>query len=90
MYQAGTKYILGIKPELEGLSINPCIPEEWDGFIAERKFRGNTYRISVENPDHVSRGIKSISVNGKTIDGNIIPADIDETKQVLSVRVMMG
>lgn len=93
MYQAGTKYILGIKPAIDGLEINPCIPEEWDGFEAVRKFRGNTYNIEVKNPEHVSKGIKSISVNGKEISGNIIPVDSEDTAQTrhaLTVRVIMG
>lgn len=87
MYQAGTKYILGIKPALDGLEINPCIPNEWDGFTAVRKFRGKVYHIDVKNPDHISRGIKSIKVNGKEISENVIPVQIGQT---ISVQVIMG
>jgi len=90
MYQAGTKYILGIKPAIEGLEINPCIPEEWDGFQAERKFRRNIYKIDVKNPDHISKGIKSIIVDGKEISGTVIPADADASDQTFSVLVIMG
>lgn len=75
-YYSLTQYILGIKPVYEGIQINPCIPHDWDGFTAERRFRGKTLSIKVENPSKVCCGIKSLSVNGKKLDGNIIPADI--------------
>ncbi|MBN1562451.1 MAG: glycosyl transferase [Anaerolineae bacterium] len=73
MYQAGTQWILGIQPTHTGLSVNPCIPQAWDGFTATRKFRGATYQITVTNPDHVSKGVKSFSVDDRVIDGHIVP-----------------
>lgn len=85
MYQAGTKYILGIKPELKGLSINPCIPSIWDGFTAERVFRGKLYKIDVRNPLHICKGIKSLTVNGTKIEGHIIPESITKDKDILKV-----
>lgn len=88
MYQAGTKYILGIKPALDGLEINPCIPKEWDGFTVIRKFRGNSYHIEVENPRHLSKGIRSITVDGVDINGRIIPYT-SRNEDVL-VKVVMG
>src|SRR5690606_19619180 len=72
-YQAATKYILGIQPSFKGLVIVPCIPKEWEGFRVVRKFRGDTYIIEVENPTHVSKGIKKLVVDGKEIPGNVIP-----------------
>ena len=90
MYQAGTKYILGIKPALEGLEINPCIPKEWDGFQAQRKFRNNTYKIEVKNPDHISKGIKSITVDGKELSGSVIIADSESSDMTFTVLVTMG
>lgn len=72
-YQAAVKYILGIQPTFGGLKIDPCIPGEWDGFTMTRVFRGAIYDIRVRNPRHVQRGIKSIQVDGKEFDGNVIP-----------------
>jgi len=87
-YQAATKYILGVNPQHEGLEINPCIPKSWDGFTAKRKFRGSTYEIEVKNPNHVSKGVASVKVDGKEIEGNILPIFNDgKTHQV---EVMMG
>lgn len=75
-YYSLTQYILGIRPEYDGLVIDPCIPESWSGFTAERIFRGKKIRIQVENPARVQKGIKKLSVNGTEISGNCIPANI--------------
>lgn len=88
MYQAGTQYILGIRPTYTGLLIDPCIPREWDGFEVTREFQGATYAITVQNPDHVCKGIQSITVDGQPIDGNTVPAFGDGA--VHRVVVMMG
>jgi len=72
-YQAGTKYILGIRPTFQGLQVDPCIPTDWSGFRATRKFRGATYEIEVQNPEGISKGVKSMIVNGETVSGNIVP-----------------
>ncbi|MDW5288029.1 GH36-type glycosyl hydrolase domain-containing protein [Formosa sp. PL04] len=72
-FYAITQYILGVKPDYNGLSINPCIPKEWDGFDMTRKFRGATYNIEVVNPNHNSKGVAKISVNGKEMNTHIVP-----------------
>jgi cellobiose phosphorylase len=72
-YQAGTQYILGIRPIYEGLQVNPCIPAKWDSFKVTREFRKAIYQIEVKNPDHVCKGIKSVKVDGKEIAGNVVP-----------------
>jgi len=87
-YQAATKHILGLNPQHDGLEINPCIPKSWDGFTARRKFRNTFYEIEVKNPDHISKGITSVKVDGKQIDGNVVPVFADgKTHQV---EVVMG
>jgi len=72
-YQAATQYILGIRPDYAGLTIDPAIPREWGGFRVERRFRGAIYDIEIRDPDHVGRGLKSLTVNGTTIAGATIP-----------------
>lgn len=73
-FVAISQYILGVKPQYNGLQIDPSIPHEWDGFKISRQFRGATYNVSVSNPNHVCSGVKSMTVDGKPVDGNIIPA----------------
>jgi cellobiose phosphorylase len=74
-YVAITQWILGIRPEFDGLRIDPCIPPEWDGFTAERSFRGNRFHIKVHNPQHVSWGVVRFEVDGQAMTGNIMPVD---------------
>ncbi len=88
VYQAATKYILGIRPQHTGLKIDPCIPKNWERFKAVRKFRDSTYNISVRNPDKVSKGVTKITVDGNQIDGNIVP--IFNDNKIHNIKVIMG
>jgi cellobiose phosphorylase len=85
MYQAGTRYILGVRPTYDGLQIDPCIPAAWDGFDVTRVFRGATYQITVRNPDHVCKGVSSFEVDGEPLEGNVAPIfeDGDEHRVVV-------
>jgi N,N'-diacetylchitobiose phosphorylase len=74
-YFSATQYILGLRPELDGLRIDPCIPSTWKGFKATRRFRGRTIQIEVKNPDSVCRGVKSLTLNGETLTDNLVPAN---------------
>lgn len=87
-WYAISHYILGIQPDYDGLRIDPCIPKAWDGFRVTRKFRGAEYMIEVSNPDHVSKGIKSVTVDGSPIDGNSVPILDAGTRHI--VEVVMG
>jgi N,N'-diacetylchitobiose phosphorylase len=69
-----TQHILGIRPEVDGLRIDPCIPKAWPGFTMKRVFRGRTLHIEVQNPAGVSRGVKSLTIDGRAVAGNLVPA----------------
>ncbi len=71
-YVAMTTAILGIKPDYDGLRIDPCIPAAWPGFEVTRRFRGATYHITVENPDGRCKGLRALSVDGEPVEGNRI------------------
>jgi len=74
-YFSATQYILGLQPEPVGLRIAPCIPSTWNGFKARRRFRNRTIHIDVKNPDGVCHGVKTLTLNGETLPGNLIPVD---------------
>lgn len=74
-YFSATQYILGLRPEPDGLRIDPCIPSTWAGFKATRRFRGRTIQIEVSNPDGVCHGVRSLVLNGETLEGNLLPAE---------------
>ena len=84
-----SQYILGIRPDYDGLVIDPCIPSHMDGFTAKREFRGVTYHITVKNPSHVEKGVAKTIVDGKEITGNMIPA-ADVTGSDVNVEIIMG
>ena len=86
-YYAAAQYILGIRPDYDGLMIDPCIPQ-WEGFTASRRFRGKTVNIQVENPKKVEKGVASITLNGEKIEGQVIP--FGKMKDVNEVVVVMG
>jgi len=56
--------ILGVKPDYEGLRLDPCVATSWKGFRATRRFRGATYDIEVRNPRGVSTGVKRVLIDG--------------------------
>ena len=74
-FVAASQWILGIRPEYEGLLIDPCIPKAWKGFQVKRVFRGSTYYITVRNPNGVSKGVKSITLDNNKLASNLIPPD---------------
>ena len=72
-FVAISQWILGIRPEYEGLRIDPCIPSDWNRFTVQRDFRGSRYRIEVNNPEHLSKGVASILLDGVQLPDNLIP-----------------
>ncbi|OGY21377.1 MAG: hypothetical protein A2126_01210 [Candidatus Woykebacteria bacterium GWB1_45_5] len=72
-FRACTDYILGVRPRLGGLFIDPCIPKDWKEFSVQRNFRGATYHIHVRNSHRANKGVKQIKVDGKAITGQILP-----------------
>ncbi|HEX5936751.1 MAG TPA: glycosyl transferase [Actinomycetota bacterium] len=71
-YVAITQWILGIRPEHEGLRIDPCLPTAWEGFTAVRRFRGATYEIRVRKPPGVTGRLSSLVVDGSEIEGTVV------------------
>lgn len=89
MYRIGLDNILGFQTTLKGIRISPAIPSAWKEYKAERKFRGKTIKLHVLNPDGVNSGIKSICVNGREPENNlIIPENF--TEDVINVEVVLG
>lgn len=80
--------ILGICPDYEGLRIDPCIPEGFGDFTITRIFRDTVYHIQIQNPSNVQKGVTHLNVDGKEIDGNMIPYEAD--KKEYFVTAYMG
>jgi cellobiose phosphorylase len=75
-HYTATQFILGIRPQLDGLAIDPCIPASWTGFSVKRTFRGKRVEIEVVNAKGVCSGIETLTVDGKPVEGNLVPAEM--------------
>ena len=73
MWYTVSEFILGIKPDYEGLLIDPCLPSTAKEYEVTRKFRGGEYHIIVKNPEGKEKGVKQITVDGNAIEGCVIP-----------------
>ncbi|HEB62099.1 MAG TPA: glycosyl transferase [Bacteroidetes bacterium] len=87
-YYAVTHYILGIRPDYDGLIIDPCIPSYLEGFNIRRVFRGSVYNIEVSNPKHVSKGVKNVYVDNKLWKKNKIQLYNDGKEH--EIKVILG
>jgi N,N'-diacetylchitobiose phosphorylase len=87
-YYAATQFILGVQPEYRGLRMDPCVPSAWREFTVTRRFRNRTLRIRVTNPNGVQKGVKRVTLNGRPVDGNLIP--VSKMKTQNEVLVEMG
>ena len=85
-YFAATRYILGVRPQMEELVIDPCIPGEWKEFEVTRSWRGALFRIRVENPGGVEKGVKELYLDGNRVKKIPVPEQGTEH----AVRVTMG
>ncbi len=83
-----SQYILGVQPDYNGLSIDPCVPADFGSFHITRKFRGAVYEIDVQNPNGVEKGIRELVVNGRSIEGHVIP--FEEGVSHYEVTAVMG
>ena len=83
-----SQYILGVAPTHQGLSVDPCVPKGFGDFSITRKFREGTYHIQVKNPQNVEKGVVSMTVDGKAVDGHIIP--YEKGKEEYNVVITMG
>ena len=84
---AATQWLLGIRPELSGLRLAPCLPSDWKGYTAIRRFRGCEVKIEViGNGSRVS----STLLNGMALESNLIPAEALIGKSCVQVVVQLS
>ncbi len=81
-FLSASQYILGIRPDLDGLKVDPCLPSTMKELKVSRQFRGTAYNITISNPNNAQKGIKKLIVDGVEVAGNIIPVSDKETVTV--------
>jgi cellobiose phosphorylase len=82
-----SQYILGIYPTHDGLQVNPCVPKDFGDFTVTRKYRGVTYEIEVHQENGSEKGVKSMTVDGVAVSGNVIP--YEGAKTCVKVEVVL-
>ena len=80
--------ICGMRPDADGLHVNPSIPSSWDGFEIKKFFRGKWLNITVDNKAHVQSGVKEVIINGTKAEGDFIAASA--LKDNNDITVVMG
>jgi cyclic beta-1,2-glucan synthetase len=88
MYRAGLESILGFKLRGERLQIDPCVPRWWRDFEITYRRGRTTYRIKVENPLAVSRGVATVELDGALQPDDEVPLTDDGQTHI--VRVVLG
>jgi cellobiose phosphorylase len=89
-YVAATQWILGIRPELDGLRIDPCLPAGFGEVRVTRRFRGSTYRIVIpaRNGDGGTGRVARLVVNGESIEGTRAPLPATDGAEILVEAVL--
>jgi cyclic beta-1,2-glucan synthetase len=90
MYRAGLEWILGFRVRAGKLLLAPCIPADWPRFEIFFRHASARYKILVENPHRVSRGVTCVELDGRKLpnaDAHIILVDDGRTHEV---RVTLG
>ncbi len=85
-----TQYILGVRPTMKGLLIDPTIPADWKEYSVLRIYRGCNIQIQVNNPNGVQHGVKSMLIDGAVINGTIITPEMVSGKECLNVTIELG
>jgi cyclic beta-1,2-glucan synthetase len=79
--------LLGLRREAGMLEIDPCIPRSWPGFRATLRVGGAVWRVEVENPEGVSRGVVEVRVDGEPVDGARIALIDDGGEHDVEIRM---
>ena len=88
MYRLGIEAILGLQRRGEELIIDPCIPKAWHGFAIRYRFGASDYQIEVTNPQSVSRGVASVTVDGNNMADKRVR--LVDDGQAHKVEVVLG
>jgi cyclic beta-1,2-glucan synthetase len=89
LYRAGIEWILGFRKRGSSLHIDPCIPSGWKQFRITYRHGDTVYRISVDNPNGVCRGVSNIALDGTAVGADgLVPLRDDGSEH--EVHVVLG
>ena len=87
MYRVIVEHMLGVQAHFDGLRIEPCLPSAWKEVSIEPVFRGNIHRIAIHNPHGLNTGRATLIVDGKAIEGNVVPIRSEPTTHEVDVTL---
>lgn len=87
MYLAATQYILGFRPDYDGVIIDPCVPESWNGFSFKRIYRGIACEVVSPKIPYKGARATTLTVDGESINGTFIPYSMFKGKQAVKIMV---
>jgi cyclic beta-1,2-glucan synthetase len=90
MYRAGVEWLLGFRLRGAVLHLDPCIPRAWRRFEIEFRYHSSRYRVTVDNPMGVSRGIDAVSVDGVPVSSSGRGIPLADDGRAHDVRVVLG
>jgi cyclic beta-1,2-glucan synthetase len=88
LYRTAVEALLGLRRAGARLAFDPCIPAHWPGFELTYRYRTATYRVVVENPHRVERGVRAVTLDGSTCQSDEVSLDDDGREH--EVRIILG
>ncbi|WP_305068752.1 GH36-type glycosyl hydrolase domain-containing protein [Luteitalea sp. TBR-22] len=88
MYRTGLESILGLQRHGDVFTVSPCIPSAWPGYTIDWRIGSCRYHIAVDNPEHRSTGVASVTLDGVPVEQGRIP--ILDDGQAHRVVVTLG
>ncbi len=88
LYRAGIESILGFQKQGTALRIDPCVPRHWRQFEIRYLHGSSLYRIRVQNPNGVCRGVSHLELDGTQLSNEAcVPLAEDGREHRVEVRL---
>ncbi len=87
VYRLITQYMMGFMPGYNSITLEPCIPSEWKHITFRRVYRGGIYNIEISNPQGNQKGVKSCTLDGRAISGNVLPIFHDGKEHSIYIEI---
>ncbi|MCS7151197.1 MAG: hypothetical protein NZ928_02275 [Endomicrobia bacterium] len=87
LFVAATQWMIGVRPEINGLRVDPCLPPGWKKVKIIREIRNDVYHIEIKNKSGNGYSVKTVKLDGKSLKGDIIPIVNDGKEHKVEVTV---
>lgn len=87
-YRTIIENIVGISKQGNKITMNPCIPAEWNELTFEYPYLASTYHIEIVNPEHVARGITKFSIDDVVQETSTF--SLYDDKKTHHIKIVLG